>query len=101
MSNSPKPLKDAHSSRQLAGGSGTAAVGHGGENSVGGGSGLHTAIEAPHSTPTPPTEAGMATALASPSVMEGRGLVVTQADQDVGSDLSGDLMAKLWRLETK
>lgn len=48
VSHSPKSLKDAHSSRQLAGGSGTAAVGHSGEDGAGGGSGLHTAMEDPH-----------------------------------------------------
>lgn len=81
VSHSPKSLKDAHSSRQLAGGSGTAAVGHGGEDRAGGGSGLNTAMEDPHH----PAQLLPCQQRWHHPVTEGRGLVVTHADQDVGS----------------
>lgn len=74
----------------MVGGSGTAA-GHGGEDRAGGGLGLNTAMEDPHH----PRTALLACQQRWPHpVTEGRGLVVTHADQDVGSDLPGDLMVK-------
>lgn len=87
VSHSPKSLKDAHSSRQLAGGSGTAAVKLGWVKRVGGGSSLHAALEDPPPNPTQKAEAATTAGL---TLCRGRRVTVKPTAQDLDSVLYGD-----------
>ena len=55
-------------------------------------------MEDPH--PPPRGKLAQQPSLASPSVTEERGLMVTQAGQDLDSDLSEDSMAKTVKPDT-